>query len=89
MLFEGDTDPTPPEGMVIVGRFESPVEAQMAKGMLESAGIECLLSGENVNNLMQAAFRVTLQVRQEDETPALELLAQPAGGDVIEDTGEV
>jgi len=88
MLFEGDTDPTPPEGMVIVGRFESPVEAQMAKGMLESAGIECLLTGENVNNLLQAAFRVTLQVREDDEAAARELLAQPAEGDVIEDADD-
>ncbi|MDP9051876.1 MAG: DUF2007 domain-containing protein [Acidobacteriota bacterium] len=85
MLFEGDTPPTPPEGMVTVGRFESPVEAQMAKGMLESAGVDCLLVGENVNNLMQAAFRVTLQVREEDETAALELLAEPSGSDVVDD----
>lgn len=88
MLFEGDTDPAPPDGMVTVGRFESPVEAQMAKGMLESAGIECLLVGENVNNLLQAAFRVRLQVQAEDEAPALELLAHPAGSDVIEDIAE-
>jgi Putative prokaryotic signal transducing protein len=81
MLFEGDTDPTPPEGMVTVGRFESPIEAQMAKGMLESAGVECMLVGENVNNLLQAAFRVRLQVREEDGPAARELLAQPAGGD--------
>ena len=81
MLFEGDTDPTPPEGMVTVGRFESPVEAQLAKGMLESAGVECELVGENVNNLLQAAFRVRLQVRAEDEAVARELMAQPAGDD--------
>jgi len=81
MLFEGDTDPTPPEGMVTVGRFESPVEAQLAKGMLESAGVECMLVGENVNNLLQAAFRVRLQVQSEDEAAARELLSQPAGED--------
>ena len=63
MFFEGDPEPTPPEGMVTVGRFESPVEAQMAKGLLESAGVECFLVGENANNLMQSAFRVRLQVR--------------------------
>ena len=73
-LFEGDTEPTAPEGLVIVGRFEDPVEAQMAKGMLESAGVECFLVGENVNNLLGAAFRVRLQVRVEDEAAARELL---------------
>ena len=39
----------------------------MAKGLLESAGVECMLVGENANNLIQAAFRVRLQVKVEDE----------------------
>ena len=78
MLFEGDADPTPPEGMVNVARFESPVEAQMAKGMLEASGIESFLAGENSNSLLQAAFRVRLQVRAEDESSARELLADVA-----------
>jgi len=87
MLFEGDPEPTPPEGMAAVGRFESPVEAQMAKGLLESAGIECVLVGENANSLLQAAFRVRLQVRQQDEAAARELLAGPAGLDDGEGPG--
>jgi hypothetical protein len=73
--FQGDAEPTPPEGLATVRRFESPVEAQIAKGMLESAGVECFLVGENVNNLLGAAFRVRLQVRVEDEAEARELLA--------------
>jgi len=72
--FEGDAEPTPAEGLATVRRFESPVEAQIAKGMLESAGVECFLVGENVNNLLGAAFRVRLQVRVEDEAVARELL---------------
>jgi hypothetical protein len=79
MLFEGDPEPTPPEGLVTVGRFESPVEAQIAKGALESARVESFLVGENANHLIQSAFRVRLQVREEDESPARELLAQTAG----------
>jgi hypothetical protein len=69
--------------MVNVGRFESPLEAQMAKGMLESAGVECMLVGENANSLLQAAFRVRLQVRAEDEAAALELLAEPVDEGVV------
>lgn len=76
--FEGDGDPAAPEGRVTVARFESPVEAQMARGMLESAGIECFLVGENVNNLLQAAFRVRLQVEASDEGSARELLEAAA-----------
>jgi putative signal transducing protein len=64
--------------MVEVARFESPVEAQIAKGMLESAGIESELTGENANQLIQAAFEVQLEVRAEDESAARELL-QAAG----------
>ena len=79
MFFEGDPEPAPPEGLVTVARFESPVEAQMAKGLLESSGVECFLVGENANNLIQSAFRVRLQVREEDEAAARELLAQAAG----------
>lgn len=89
MLFEGDPEPTPPEGMVTVGRFESPVEAQLAKGMLESAGVECFLAGENANNLIQSAFRVRLQVREEDEKAASELLAQPADGEAADAPDQV
>ena len=72
--FEGDAEPTPAEGLATVRRFESPVEAQIAKGMLESAGVECLLVGENVNNLLGAAFGVRLRVRVADEPVARELL---------------
>jgi hypothetical protein len=79
MLFEGDPEPYAAEGLVTVARFESPVEAQIAKGMLESAGIETFLVGENVNNLLQAAFRVRLQVRIEDERAARAFLTPAAG----------
>jgi hypothetical protein len=89
MLFEGDPEPTPPEGMVTVARFESPVEAQMAKGLLESSGVECVLVGENANNLIQSAFRVRLQVFQDDEAVALGLLAPGAGEGLGEDVPEV
>ncbi|HKO18999.1 MAG TPA: DUF2007 domain-containing protein [Acidobacteriaceae bacterium] len=81
MLLEGDPEPYAPEGLVTVGRFESPVEAQIAKGMLESAGIETFLVGENANSLIQAAFRVRLQVRVEDETAARAFLSPAAGAD--------
>jgi hypothetical protein len=78
--FEGDAEPRPPEGLVTVGRFQDPAEAQMARGMLEAAGIETFLVGENVNQLIPSAFRVRLQVRAEDEEAALELL-EPMNGE--------
>jgi hypothetical protein len=87
-MFANEEDAVP-DGMVTVGRFEDPVEAQMARGMLESAGVECLLVGENVNNLLPSAFRVRVQVRAEDEAAARELLAEADEGQAIgeEDAG--
>ncbi|HEY5055134.1 MAG TPA: DUF2007 domain-containing protein [Acidobacteriaceae bacterium] len=72
--------------MVEVARFESPVEAQIAKGMLESAGIDGELTGENANQLIQAAFDVQLEVRAEDESAARELL-EAAGEKTGKETG--
>ena len=59
---------------VTVARFFSPTNAQMAKAMLESAGVECFLQGENANSLLAPAFRARLQVHKADETAARELL---------------
>jgi hypothetical protein len=77
-----------PEEYVTVGKFMEPVDAQMAKGLLESAGIECFLQGENANNLIAMAFRVRLQVHHRDETAAREMLGGeaigPGNGDVEE-----
>lgn len=61
--------------MVTIARFLEPVNAQMAKGVLESAGIESFLQGENANSMMAFAFRARLQVRRKDEAAARELLA--------------
>lgn len=66
------------EQLVSVGRFLDPVEAQMAKGMLESAGIECFLQGANANAIVPLAFRVRLQVRVSDEAAARGMMADAA-----------
>lgn len=63
-----------PEQFVTVARFEDPVEAHMAKGMLEAAGLECFLQGENANQLLNAAFRTRLLVHRKDEETAREFL---------------
>jgi hypothetical protein len=64
--------------LVMVGRYLDPSEAQMAKGMLESAGVECFLQGENANAIVPLAFKVRLEVRKADEAEAEELLAYAA-----------
>jgi hypothetical protein len=75
-----------PEEFVTVEEFIEPIDAQMAKGALESAGIHCFLVGENTNNLLGAAFWAQLQVRKKDEAAALEILG-PSGGELRADEG--
>jgi transposase len=65
---------------VSVGGFMQPTEAQMAMGMLEAAGIECVLQGENANNMLAFAFRARLKVRRADEEAARELLEAARDG---------
>ena len=61
--------------LVSVAGFRDPAEAHLAQGMLEAAGIETLLQGENANALYPGALRVRLQVREADEAAARALLA--------------
>ncbi len=56
----------------------------MAKGVLESAGIECFLQGENANSLLGAAFRARLQVHKQDEEVAKQIL-NTADSDIPDD----
>jgi hypothetical protein len=63
-----------PDKFVTVGKFLEPTNAQMAKGMLEAAGIECFLQGENANSLLALAFRARLLVHKQDEAAARQLL---------------
>ncbi len=67
--------------LVQVGRFLDPAEAHMAKGMLESAGIECFLQGQHANALYPMALRVRLQVRPQDEAEAQMLLMEAERND--------
>ncbi len=64
-----------PEELVSIAGFRDPTEAHFAQGMLEAAGIETLLQGENANALYPGALRVKLQVREADEAAARALLA--------------
>lgn len=75
-----------PDKFVTVGKYIDAVDAQMAKGLLESAGIDCFLQGENANSLLGAAFRARLQVHQRDEDSARQILGATDGEP--EDDGE-
>ena len=85
---ELSTEDLDPEQFVSVARFIDPVEAHMAKGVLETAGMECFLQGENANNLLGVAFRARLLVHRKDEPAARVLLetdAEESAGEEIAD----
>lgn len=63
------------DALVTVAQFYDPMRAQMAKGLLSAAGIDCFLQGENANQLLSPAFRARLKVMRADEATARELLA--------------
>lgn len=61
--------------IVTVARFNEPLEAEMARLRLQSAGIETFLSGENGGILEPGLGPLQLQVSAQDEKDARAILA--------------
>lgn len=61
--------------LVTLGEFPEPMEAEMAKLRLESAGIETFLSGANAAILSPGLGPLQLQVSAKDETDARAILS--------------
>ena len=70
--------------VVTVANFTEPLEAEMAKLRLESAGIEVFLAGENARIMEPGLGPLRLQVSSEDEADARAILADP--GETTEET---
>jgi hypothetical protein len=65
--------------LVTIRHFGDMSEALMAKGCLESAGIECFLADANITRLEWPLSRgMRLQVSPEDATAAVEVLESAA-----------
>lgn len=62
------------DSLVTVATFPEPMEANMARSALESAGIPVFIVGETANSMIPVAFESQLQVRSEDEVAARGLL---------------
>ena len=67
--------------IVTVARFNEPLEAEMARLRLQSAGIETFLSGENGAIMEPGLGPLQLQVKGEDENDARAILADPGATD--------
>lgn len=72
--------------LVTIASFTEPLEAEMAKLRLQSAGIEVFLSGENARILEPGLGPLQMQVSADDEADARAILADP-GADADPDSG--
>lgn len=63
--------------VVTIASFTEPLEAEMAKLRLASAGIEVFLSGENARIMEPGLGPLQLQVSADDEADARAILADP------------
>ena len=62
--------------LVVVATFQSTQDAQMAKGVLDEAGIASMIRADNAGGMYPSLSGVELLVRTEDVQPANEALAQ-------------
>lgn len=72
------------EEVVTVATFIEPLEAEMARLRLESAGIETFLSGENARILEPGLGPLQLQVKAGDAADARVILNDPGAGSAPE-----
>ncbi|HKR25840.1 MAG TPA: DUF2007 domain-containing protein [Acidobacteriaceae bacterium] len=63
--------------LVTIASFTEPLEAEMAKLRLESAGIQVFLSGENARIMEPGLGPLEMQVSADDEDDARAILADP------------
>jgi hypothetical protein len=63
--------------VVTIASFNEPMEAEMAKLRLESAGIEVFLSGVNARIMEPGLGPLQMQVSSDDEADARAILADP------------
>ena len=68
-----------PDELVTVGRYRDPIEAELARGQLESDGLACYLQGLGPGSLLPTAtvYPILLQVRAADADRAREILEEP------------
>lgn len=66
--------------LVVVSRFKSVVDAQVAKGVLDEAAIESMIRSDNAGGMYPALADAELLVRAEDAERAGQLLEAEPGG---------
>ncbi len=60
--------------LVVIGAYPSEADAQLAKGLLDSAGVESVIRTDNAGGMYPAIGGAELLVRVEDRKRAAEVL---------------
>jgi len=63
--------------LVAIGTFMNHVQADLAQGALETAGIECAISADDAGGAWAGGGRIRLLVPDEDAKRAVEILNSP------------
>jgi len=89
---DANTDSIDPATLETIGQFRDLQDADLAKGLLESAGIECFIADDNLVRMdwfySNAVGGVKLLVRRQDAEEAIQILEQPIPESFESDTGE-
>ena len=67
-----------PADLVVLSTFRSTMDAEVAKGRLDGAGIESMVRTDNAGGMYPALGRVELMVRSEDVDKANDALSRHA-----------
>jgi len=69
---------SPRDRLVTVGRFLSPIDAELARSRLEADGIGAVIQGAGLGSVLPATpfTEMLLQVRADDAERAREILAE-------------
>ena len=63
--------------LIVLGTYPSEADAQIAKGLLDSAGVESMVRTDNVGGMYPAMGSAELLVRSDDRRRAIEVLGLP------------
>jgi hypothetical protein len=69
-----------PSDLIVLSTFPSPADAQIAKGVLDDAGIESLIRADNAGGMIPAIGGVDVMVRADDAQKAHEALHRRHNG---------
>jgi len=70
-----------PSDLIPITTFRSTAEAQIAKGVLDEAGIESVIRSDNAGGMYPSIGEVELLVRSEDFDKATDALLEQQQGD--------